>query len=328
MPQVGNIAESSTQTGATIGAGLQQALAASLQTIREGSPDVVMETLIDLQATGDIIEEPEFEWTDEDNESQEELLDSEVELDDADDPFLDCWDDYKEETQAVGLFPSAGLDVKGEDLFVASSWRFVVTGSTCRFQQPGWRSWTPASAAGSQALSELDRRFNFLDKLAEWLTANRSQFLLDPNPFTLVEDAWEEFSAGKCMGRPEHFLQLTGFGKVCSETLFSRYRRSILLEWEDATLPVDFLFSNEVRRAWVLEVLRHASSDSGRSFEDLVAEFKDVKKPKAGVKRGRLASLHRDHLGWADLIRKANTLAGTKWADVVIDFENQKGGIR
>lgn len=301
------------------------ARAAALQTIREGTPDEVREAFADLEALGDL--KPDIDWDESDEESNddsEEQLDAEMDASDEDDPFLDGWDDDPSDEPDAPLHAAPTQDEPGEELEVGAKWQLTVSDGKCRLERPHWIHWWPTSKDGKVALDDVERRMQMMERIALWLTKKRSAFLHSPEPWLLGCDAWSELKKeGRAPVVPEQFLDLAGISDLAGGSLFSRYRRAILLVWTDATMPLDFLFGREARMAWVANAVRQAALELGQKVDEIIESNKDVTKPKKGSARRALARTRLEHLDWPDLIGRINALADTKWADVLAAYRTR-----
>jgi hypothetical protein len=275
--------------------------------------------LTDLEELGDLVADIEWDDSQEDRVESEDgdLLDSEIDSNDEDEPFLEGWD-----TDPLAI-PEAPIlaDGKGErsddDLEMVPMWRFMVKDGECRFERPTWLRWRPTSKSGKDAIEDLERRMQMMERIASWLTEHRRDFLLNPDPWLLGGSALSEFEEGHPSVVPGHFLVVAQVSELCQESLFSRYRRASLLEWENATLPLDFLFGPEARIAWVANVVVQAASRAQKPLEELLKDHMRATKSKGRAKRDELASKKARFLDWPQVIARATDLAGAKWTEVL-----------
>lgn len=298
----------------------QAARAAALESIREGSPEQLEEAFADLETLGDVT--PDVDWDElAANESSDPDEQAELDISDDDEPFLDGWDVDPLEQPEVALTLGGGGSESDEDLGTGSAWQFLVTPEgICEFARPHlsrWMRYRPASKAGKDAIGDAERRMQMLERIAAWLTSNRMAFLLNPDPWLLGCDAWKEFKEGTASVVPGHFLVITQLGELCGQSLFSRYRRASSLIWQDATMPLDFLFGREAKAAWVANVVVQAATELGQPVARILDQCKRVTRPKLGSRRRVLSRQQVEHLGWADVIARANDMADTKWSDVL-----------
>lgn len=296
---------------------------ARVETIAKGTPDEVQEVCADLETRGDLVPDIDFEPEEDGDEDRDELLNSEIDNSDEDDSFVDGRDEDPLDPPDAQLRAVSRDSEADDDLSIGSTWHFIVQDGVCSFERPHWIRWRPTCKNGKDALGEIERRMQMMDRIASWLTSNRGAFLRNPDPWLLGCDAWKEFKEGHASVADGHFVEIAGISDLCGKSLFSRYRRAALLEWEDATMPLDFLFGPEARMAWVANAVKQAATEYREPVGDLVSCHEKATKPREGRKRRELAKTKTKHLDWPNLIAQANALARTKWDEVLKTYRHR-----
>jgi hypothetical protein len=287
---------------------------ASLQTIREGTPLDVQQVFADLEATGDIIRATEW-----DDEVAEVSLDGAMEgdLSDEDDPFQEGLDDDPSFRPPAATKPAADEDFE-EDIDQQGSFELIVRDGRCRFERPRWMRYRATNPLAQDWLDDADRRFRLLERIGEWLNEHRPDFLKTPDPWWLGCDALAELKQGHASVSPHSFLELSGIRTFASDSIFSRNTNQTVLAWEKGTLPLDFLFGDEARMAWVANAVAQLATEKGRRLdENELKRLQDLTKPKHKKSKQFIMTASSSALMFDEVISKANLIAATKWADVL-----------
>lgn len=299
---------------------------AALQAIKEGTPDEVAEAFAMLEAFGDV--EPDIDWEEsapEDLDDYADALDAEIDSSDDDDPFLEGADDDPLEVTDV---PLVSDDSAEWDLEMTTGWRMTVDeDGVCKFARPHAPRWVrmrAKSKGGKDAIETAERRMRMMERIAEWMTENRSEFLLEPEPWNLGLNAWTELKEGRSPVVPGHFQAIAQIDGLCGDaSTFSRYRRAMVLVWSDAIMPFDFLFDQPAQTAWVAQAIRKAALEAGAPVLDVLDQCRKARKPRLRAKKRELTEAKIEHLEWPEIAARASDLAGVKWDDVLKLWEKR-----
>lgn len=308
--------------------------AAMLQVVREGTAAEIAAHLTDLEAQGDITRLPEESPLDVEAMENGEAIDAEIALDDADQSLLEDVDRTPDGFIAVPRHPGQTFfgDDDSPEQFLDTELR--VENGRCWLQRPYWMCYEALTKTGEEVLDEIGTRFGVLDAVGKWLELNRKDFLNKPEPVALGVLALEEMNRGLPSVSPSMFLRLSGIEARITrlagvdakkatdiEGLFSRYTTGCHLVWNTGSLPLDFIFSIEARKAWVasavLQECEHSKTPLTRARLD---KYRHVTVPNNSEAKEALNSMNVSSLSFPDFIRRANCLAETKWTDVVRSY--------
>lgn len=293
-----------------------------LQAVRENGPSALFSVLQRLEAEGHL--------------EVEAFIDNAVMVSDISDidsvPDIDLGDedDLSEETRAdttdwsdlESLVQGQESNPVGECPFVGDAFSLVVTGCTCSFAKPAWAgSFLARTPDGQQILHEVSARFGLLERVARWLSENRSVFLRSRDLWDLGPGHMQELQEGKIPVRQNDFLALLGWNPEVSEASFSRFIRATTLVWDGGVAPLNILFSEAARHAWVAKSVWVFAE--GRLTEAVLQGNADVKVRKGSVSRSAILSAPVGSMDFPSFIEYANLCAGTKWSEVLQHYQNR-----
>lgn len=170
----------------------------------------------------------------EDESLEEQGLDSEVDLGDEDEVPLD---------EAA---PEANLDHFTKHTLI------IVHDGRAFAQAPDWDLGRPPSGQ----MEERSLRYVMLGRLANWLNAERSEFLRSPvsapkpDPFFNFSISSTNLN-GPIPVMEEGLFEVTSCHELGDFSTFHRHLRHTALKWPDYFLPVSELLSHRSRIAWV-----------------------------------------------------------------------------
>ena len=197
---------------------------------------------------------------------------------------------------------------------IESTFRLVVTGDRCRLEIPKWARGRMMEDASDDSLKEPFDRLTSFQRIAAWLMDERKEFLRDPQPWNLGAGAYKELKAKTPSVTEDGFLKLLDMESV----QLNRHKRHCTLVWEDGTLPLDRLFSQEAKRAWVANALiqRYRELDDPITKKSLDG-VTDLTLPKQSVaKLGRLGG-NLNVLSFQEYIQRACLEVGVPWSTVL-----------
>lgn len=304
------------------------------QILREGTYADIAAALADLEAKGEFTSDPdEYEPDDEDAENAE-AMDCEIDL--ADEDGVHAEDSQPDPREFIGLgrHPCRAFISDQNSVGEFFDLELRVRDGKCLLLRPHWARGESLGGAGSQDIDELGVRLGTLEAVGEWLERERRGFLDCPEPLALGVDALKEMETGLPSVSPSAFLRLSGIDKTITalsgqshkkesdvKSLFSRYIGGCHLVWGDGSLPLAFLFSLEARKAWVASAVLQAVDRSGQPLtKERLEKYESISIPKSADEKDNLLGMSAASLSFPDLIRKANLMVGTKWAEVVADY--------
>jgi hypothetical protein len=292
---------------------------AVLQTAREGRATDLVALLADLEDCGDITREPQETELNPADLGGSDMLDAEMDLSDEDDLRPTDWDSEMENVRDAAFAPAKGPNTVDESAELPSKKiELLVADDCCRVHRPGWMRAESLTDTGQEFLDEISRRFNLLDAVGAWLSKNRKEFLRTPDPWLLGVEALDEMRRGLASVSPGAFLVLTGFAKIVSPDLLSRYATDCFIVWNDGTLPLNFVFGAQARIAWSANAVVQFAAHQGSAVTEAVLDrFQSITVPRNTEEKQRLWSKEVDQLDFGEFIAKANLIADTKWTDVL-----------
>ncbi|MBI4472215.1 MAG: hypothetical protein HY646_06070 [Acidobacteria bacterium] len=194
----------------------------------------------------------------------EELLENDSELTAEDEDDVDASEDNEFDTSDfwLPLSPAARFSLSPEatpflDLSRVYSFSIGPAASgrhmSCVFEAPAWASMAPRNRADRMMLQYLRRPIAFLRSAADWLEQNCQAFLKDPTPV--------RFAAAQGNFSNAPIVLQDGFRERINATLpeflrlekdsFTRLMRNVWLLWPNQSMPMQELFSDQFRQAWV-----------------------------------------------------------------------------
>lgn len=317
-------ATANASAAADASAGAEVARRAALEAAREGDQRAHREAMGTLMATGDLIPAADYnESGDEDRAPDEEQ--SEIAKEDEDAPRADGWDDAPLDRPEHPLRPFGNGADEVEAVENIEPFRILVDGDTCRFERPDWWNCKARTTAGRSFVADSERTFRMMSAIADWLSNNRKEFLLDPDPWNLGVSAMEEFQNGWASVRQKDFLEYAGLRSFAGPSLFSRNIRKTDLVSDGGPVPLEFLFEDEARMAWVAQVVKGLAQSQGGKMQQVLENYADVTVPKGG--RDDLLKAEPDTLDFGGLIARACVMAGkdkpVSWSATIKTFKNR-----
>ena len=308
--------------------------AANLQVAREGSKADIASRLADMRARGDITRLPEETDLDEEDQKNAEAIDAEIDLADEDQSRLEDIDGTPDEFSGMPRRPGQTLLIDEDPLERFVDFEMRGSEGKCSFLRPEWMRAEPLTDAGEEFLDEIGTRFGVLDAIGLWLENKRVEFLHKPEPMALGIRALEEMKQGLPSVSPSSFVKLSeiesriehlaGRGPKKRQdvnSLFSRFTAHCDLVWANGSLPLDVLFSIEARKAWVASAVLQLCEQSGTPLTtERLAKYRNLTVPKGSDEKKHLNAMNISSLSFPDFIRRANSMAETKWSDVVTSY--------
>ncbi len=286
--------------------------------IRVATPLQVEQMLADLEASGDI--EPDEDIIGDDVALDELMseMDADLDLNDEDQPSAEDWGDDGE------VLANGDEDTDpGISPFAPRRFEIVVTDGVCSVAVDEKciqkRARTPR---GEQVLYELETRIWAFRRIAAWLTERRGDFLRIRNLWHLGCEALDDIKQGRTPVEQKSFLHCAGLKPRVSEESLSGYIRATDIAWKDGSAPLDILFSDDAKRAWVANAVRQFIEEGGAQVTAALLERMGNIKVQRSQKRP-LAQRDPDAMDLPTFIRKANVLAGTQWAEVISQYGNR-----
>ena len=189
-----------------------------------------------------------------------------------------------------------------------------------------WMRRDPRSAFSSvfpketKLLDELASRYGVLERMGEWLSVNRSEFLQTGDLWDFAKNALSEAENKWVSVLQKDFIEIAKLN--CNASSFSRFiRHAVLFLGPTGSLPVGQLFSKKARCAWVARAFRdhcrRAKLDIDKSIKALQVA-KNNKTNRADRARKALQSMSREMV--ASLLCQ---LAGVGGANVVETYGNK-----
>jgi hypothetical protein len=308
--------------------------AAILQVAREGTSADIAARLADMEARGDVTRSPDEEELDEDEIENGQANDAEINLADEDLARLEEIDGPVPDFPVIGRRLGQGLFSADESPEQFLSIELRVEGDKCRLLRPHWMPIEAVTQTGEDFLDEVGTRFGALEAVGKWLGKHRKGFLKQPEPIALGVNALQEMKDGLPSVSPGAFLRLSGIEagitrlagsnskkKGDVNSLFSRFIEGCHLVWNDGSLPLDFIFSIEARKAWVASaVLQVCEEAKSPLTKNRLAKYLKITVPKSSVEKKTLSDMNVSSLSFPDFIRSANCMAETNWSDVVDSY--------
>jgi hypothetical protein len=293
-----------------------------LAIIRQGTPLQVEQLLSSLEASDDI--GPDEEIIQDEAANDEGLLEMDADMDsgDEDEPGNEDWNDE-------GADLSAGDREREPDAspFAPRRFEIVVADGACSVPMDEKCIRSACTPFGQQVLYELESRFGALRRIAAWLTERRGEFLHKRDLWCLGCEALDDIKQGRSPVEQKSFLRCAGLEPRVSEASLSRYIRATEIAWTDGSAPLDLLFSDGAKRAWVANAVRQFVVESGeRVSEAMLEEYASVPVKRSAAARRRLAQMSPHAMDLPSFIQKANMLAGTRWQDVVSSYRTKMLG--
>lgn len=282
----------------------KEEFAARSQRWKEGSPAEWQAMLSDLAQEGELTSTEDDEQAISDEDRDEDLWDSEIESGDED--ALAAED--RGEIEEVFRLEFDGDGDAGRDPFESTGayYRILVQEGRCRLEIPAWFSGTTP-----EGNAEPFQRLETYQRIVRWLNEDRTAFLKDPDPWHLGAGALKELSEGKPSVTEDGLKDLL---KLKAE--INRHKRHCDLVWEDGTtLPLDFLFRNEAKHAWVANALvqRYRGDDLSGDDLDLLC---GLTTPKQGERKNEVMAGGLDGLDFRTFVQRACLMVGSTWSEL------------
>lgn len=294
--------------------------AARDQIIREGSPLDLQSIFAEQEARGNIVRSSEESDFDPDDLESTDALDAEVDLSDEDGVQNDDFESAPDGFSGVGIFPDHLDDGEGSQVTMGAKFELLVSDGRCVVQRPRWMRARALNDDGEEFLDEVGGRMGVMEAVGRWLTETRPAFLQEPAPWHLGVDALKELEQGMPSVTEKGFQQLSGI----KGSQFTRYKKHCFLTWEDATLPLGFLFSSEAKLAWVANALIQRSEKLKDPItKKILDRVKSLTTPKGKPKTDSLKAKAIGDLGFSEFIQRVNLDAGTAWSQVLEQYENE-----
>lgn len=319
----GGTADASARADTSVGA--ETARRAALEAARIGDQRVLRDAMSALIATGDLIPAADYQEADdgEDNVPDEEQ--HEIDMEDEDSPRMDGCDDEAHQRPENSLIPLGEQVDDSEAIENLDPFRILVEDGSCRFERPDCWHCTPIAKAGRSLVADTERKFRMISAIADWLSKNRKDFLLDPDPWHLGASALKEFKDGWASVRQKDFLVQAGLRPFAGTDLFSRNIRNIDLIFDDGQVPLGFLFEDDARMAWVARVVKGLAQEEGGKMVQVLDRYATV--TVSNGRRDDLLTGNPDALDFGDLIARACVMAGkdkpVSWSATIKRFKNQ-----
>jgi hypothetical protein len=183
----------------------------------------------------------------------------------------------------------------------------AVVGDRAVFRIPDW--------AQGIADKDLDLGWETYNKIAEWLTRDRQDFLRKPDFLALAGTAAN-------LSPPVPVLQeglRQALGLRCDVTTFSKHARHCIIVWQNCQLPLEGLWSQEAKLAWCAQAAIRRQKERGYTTKDGDLGRLDIQPPRNTDEKKRLRS--EASRGWQlGPLRFAQllcVLTDCKWRDVL-----------
>ena len=298
-------------------------MGALLTTVREGTPSSILTTLVELENEGHI--EPDENIIAEELDNDELLLslDSEISLDDEDISPNNVFDVEINETIASCFVLGKTEPDDKASIFSEESFEIVVSGASCSLMFPMWSPRIPRTYLGQQVLYEVDYRIRVLKSIAYWLSKNRKPFLLKHDCWYLGCNALDELKLRQIPVEQKSFLRMLDLTPKVSEESFSRYIRHCSIVWPDGICPLNLLFSDTAKEAWVANAVQQFMTEVKMKLSTGSLDYySDVTIPRDSKRKHDLSGKSIDAMDLPTFIAVANMKAGTKWKRVIDNYGN------
>lgn len=285
-----------------------------LAPVREGTPLQVEQVLSSLEASGDV--GPDEDIIRDEVAADEPMLemDADLDLSDEDEPSVEDWGDD-------GSVPSDGDDdaEPSANPYAPRRFEIVVTDGVCSVPVDEKCIRTARTPLGQQVLYELETRIWAFRRIAAWLTERRGEFLRTRDLWYLGCEAFDDIKNGRTPIEQKSFLNCAGLKPRVSEASLSRYLRATDIAWTDGSAPLDILFSADAKRLWVANAVQQFVVKGREQITAAMLEkFKAIKVDRSQERA--LARMRPEAMTLPTFIRKANMLAGTQWAEVIVKY--------
>lgn len=115
------------------------------------------------------------------------------------------------------------------------------------------------SLEAADMLNELASRYEVLNRLGEWLSEARADFLRTGDLWSFAENALSEASERHSSVVQEDLIKIARLN--CRGDSFSRFVRNVVLSWgSNGSMDLAWLFSKEAKCAWVARAYREFCS--------------------------------------------------------------------
>jgi hypothetical protein len=295
-----------------------------LLVVRENGPEALCSMLLSMAAEGQVTVAAFADDYDLASEAMNADSMLELELGDEDDFDGAVWSesDNRNEVGSFVLGPDRPALPLGENPFTGDVFSLVVSCGTCSFVKPDWVGcFVSRTPDGQHVLHEISTRFSVLDKIASWLSDSRSGFLQSRDFWDLGPNNRKELFAGLTPVRQKAFLPLLALKQEVSEASFSRFIRASQLVWQDGTAPLNILFSEDARMAWVAKSIWLFAE--GRLTESVLSRHANIKVQKGGAPRNSLLRTPVNSMDFPTFIEYANLCAGTTWREVLERYQER-----
>lgn len=306
MPKFSQSHGHSQKAGQTVGSGRKRKLDASVVRARQfsrdcmrgGTPSEIMRAFDQDAATSEAQSDDDLA-----SESAEDLIDpdlSEISLADEDD--FEGMEEFSRET----LYTRHESEHSPTTTVPWDCVTIAVVGDHAVFHIPDW-------ALGISD-DDMDLRWNTYAKIAEWLTHKRQDFLRKPDFMALAGNAVS-------LAPPVSVLQeglIKMLGLACDVSTFSKHAEHCIIVWPNRQLPLDALWSKEVKLAWCAQATIQRQKDRGYAAKSSDLGRSDIQPPKVAEEKALLRT--EAIRGWQLGPRFAQllcVLTDCKWSDVI-----------
>jgi len=256
-------------------------LGIALNVVREGTPSRISSLLRDMEMKGEI-SSGIFSDADDDVLAESDLDDGQTdcELDLADgDEFKT--DDTRDGPQTI---VSGDGDWEGKTSAFDPSQNFEICfdesggAVSCRIKKDPRCGFDGNSETATSILDELASRYEVLERMGEWIAANRGAFARTGDLWDFVEDAYDESEKGQASVLQKDFIDIVGLG--CGPESFSRFIKHVVLRFgKKGWMPVRRLFLKKAKCAWVARAFRDKCRKA--ELDDMEAAIKSL--PATGL---------------------------------------------
>jgi hypothetical protein len=298
----------------------KQEWAARMQLVREGSALALRALFADQEASGHITRLPDQNEFDPEDLTPADALDSEVALEDEDDFEMDGTEWDLDRLAGPGLSADDPMALDDAGVGLDQKFELLVTNGRCQLYRPRWMRAEARDERGEEFLDEVSGRLTVLEKLATWLSDARPDFLAEPDPWHLGVTALPELEAG------DPSVTEDGLQKLAKlrTTQFTRYKRHCVLVWNDASLPIEFLFGAETKAAWVANaVLQRSLRIKDPITTTSLDRVRNLSLPKDAAGKRALLGKPVHAQSFSEFIKRACLVGGESWAAVLTSYENR-----
>ena len=183
----------------------------------------------------------------------------------------------------------------------------AVIGDRAVFHIPDWAQNIPDD--------DLDLRWETYTKIAKWLTRDRQEFLRKPDFMALAGPSVDLSPPVSVL--QEGLIQMLGLG--CEVSTFSKHSEHCIILWPTRQLPLEALWSKEVKLAWCAQAAIRRQKERGYAARDSDLGRLDNQPPRNADEKKRLRSEASRgwQLGPRRFAQLLCVLTDCKWRDVL-----------